>query len=93
MKKVLIFIVLTAMVTACKQKGWSTADKQKWMQECSTGASTEVDKDTKEKICNCVLEKIEKKYANYDEYSAKSTDAENVELMVGCGVQGFNSPK
>ena len=85
MKKVLVFIAFTTMFTACKQKGWSSADKQKFSKQCSpTGEDAS---QTDKKVCNCILEKIEKKYANFDEFTAKSTEAEAVELGAACGMQ------
>ncbi len=67
---------------------WSKADEDKWMNICATNPNNR-------ELCSCVLQKLEKKYASYDEMNTKGTSEEGQQLGLQCKEElngnGFNN--
>ncbi|MEI9945384.1 MAG: hypothetical protein WDN26_14350 [Chitinophagaceae bacterium] len=56
---------------------WSAADEQAFLSTCLTNArNAGADEQTSQNHCNCILEKIEKKYSDLDEANRKATKPE-----------------
>jgi hypothetical protein len=56
---------------------WSKEDEDKWMNICATNPNNR-------ELCSCVLQKLEKKYASYDEMNTKGTQEEGQQLGLQC---------
>jgi len=90
MKKLLPIVFAASLFIACNNNGgigmgggWSKSDQNQFMQPCLQAGQTK-------EICSCVLEKLEKKYANLKEADAKGGAEAGRQLTMECmnGVMG-----
>jgi hypothetical protein len=66
--------------------GWTKEDEKKWNDVCITG------NPQTDKLCPCVLEKLEKKYPTFEEANTKGTREEGQKLGKECANEmGGNS--
>jgi hypothetical protein len=67
---------------------WSKEDEDKWMNICATNPNNK-------ELCSCVLQKLEGKYASYEEMNTKGTSEEGQQLGLQCKEElngnGFNN--
>ena len=64
--------------------GWAKNDKNKFMNECVESFIKENQEALGDKICPCVLEKMEKEYASYNEADTKEGKSESDKLALQC---------
>ena len=63
-------------------EGWTERDRSKFLADCMAGF--ENNEATGKKLCPCVLEKLEKKYASLSEGDAKGGEAEGKRMATAC---------
>ena len=56
---------------------WSKDDEDRWMNMCATDPGNKA-------LCACVLQKLEAKYANFEEMNTKGTQEEGQQLAAQC---------
>jgi|GEM_PF-3516026 len=64
--------------------GWIRSDQEQWMDVCETSVGTKMAKEKRYDYCWCVLEKLEKRYDNYDKMNSRGTEQEGIELGKEC---------
>jgi hypothetical protein len=79
MKKVFISLLIVAAFafTACNG-GWTSAEKDNFMNSCTGGLKGVIEDDIAKKYCECSLEKLEKKYPTAKEADADSDNIKDV---------------
>ncbi len=93
MKKLNI-ILLLGMITsfvfvACNNdkggatggRGWSSQDKNAWMNDCKNAMGGD---GNASKLCNCMLTKMEKDYANYNDANTRGGEQLGAKLRQQC---------
>ncbi|MGQ0739760.1 MAG: hypothetical protein ACT4OJ_11915 [Bacteroidota bacterium] len=64
--------------------GWTRSDQQQWMDVCETSVGSSMGKEKKYEYCWCVMEKLEKRYENYDKMNRQGTEQEGIDLGKEC---------
>jgi hypothetical protein len=65
--------------------GWSETDKESWTQQCFQSLSKQSwSENAKQRYCDCVRQKLEQRYANFDEMNMNGTYEEGVEYGKQC---------
>jgi hypothetical protein len=62
--------------------GWSEKDRSKFIRDCLSESGD--DNPQAKKICSCILEKLEKKYASLSEGDRKGGEAEGKRMATQC---------
>jgi hypothetical protein len=66
-------------------RSWSDTDKEKWTQQCFQSLSKQSwNEKAKQNYCDCVRQKLEQRYANFDEMNMNGTYEEGVEYGKQC---------
>jgi len=76
MKQLLLTVCIATLAFACKNKktGWAPAEKSAFTNQCIEAAVDKgMGRDTATSYCNCMQQKLEKKYA-------KAEDAGNLDM-------------
>jgi hypothetical protein len=87
--RIAIIVISTLVFFSCKNaasKKWSEADRTQFMNSCVTNATTALGDGAAREYCNCMLEKIEKKYPNSVD-SEKITMGETIAMAKDCRVE------
>ena len=84
MKKIIFLVAVVLSFTACKPKGWTESQKDQTKKGCLDGLAGKVDKDFASQYCSCMLDKVIKKYPNYEDLDKKGTEAEGKEIGLSC---------
>ncbi len=71
MKKLFIPILAGIFLVACKDKGWSKAEEDRFTSDCERTATKQVGTERATEYCSCMLGKIKKDYNNYAEANTK----------------------
>jgi hypothetical protein len=64
-------------------KGWSKADQNKFITNCTQTASSSMGEERAEEYCTCMMKKIEKRYPNSSEVD-QMTESEITKLAKTC---------
>lgn len=62
---------------------WSAEDEASWMTQCK-GQVPQLNEETQQSYCSCVLEKLKARFANMDEVNRKGTRETGMELGSQC---------
>lgn len=83
MKRLIVCGAAILTLSACNS-GWSSADKEQFVKDCTAGASSMGAQKAKD-YCECMLPKIQKKYPTVAEANKITTaDAEMTEMAKEC---------
>jgi len=65
--------------------GWSESDRDSWAKQCSESLSKQKWGETaKKNYCDCVRDKLEKKYSSFQEMNTKGTYEDGVDFGKQC---------
>ena len=64
-------------------KGWTSAEKDAFMNTCVTSASTGLGQRKAENYCSCMLQKLQREYPNAND-AGRMTTEESTELARAC---------
>ena len=87
MKKLSTILLLgffsTLVFTSCNNSkgGWTMQDKNAWMTDCKNAMGTD---ENSSKVCNCMLTKMEKDYANYNDANTRGGEQLGATLRQQC---------
>ena len=84
--KIAAIFLLSFFLTTCsdnKPRGWTAEEKKEFMNECVPAAKKGIDEDKAAPYCECMANKLEKKYPKYAE-AGKITMSETVEMAKDC---------
>ena len=89
MRQVISLLAAIILFSNCNNNGggggkWSAGDEAKWMNDCTPGLVGSMSEKIAGNYCKCILEKLEKKYANYDQMNARGTSEEGKAMGLEC---------
>lgn len=64
--------------------GWTRSDQQQWMDDCESSIGSKMSKENRYDYCWCVMEKLERRYSNYDKMNREGTQQEGIDLGIEC---------
>ena len=79
MKKIVFFLLAILGFFACKRK-WTNKDKSEFLSGCLNKAIKEMEESKAKPYCNCLLDKIVKKFPNANDVNYIKYDS-SVALM------------
>lgn len=81
----LVGLVSTFVFASCnnnaKGGGWNAQDKNAWMRDCKNAMGND---ESVSKLCNCMLSKMEKDYANYNDANTRGGEQLGASLRQQC---------
>jgi len=83
MKKFLVLFAVAAFFAGCSNnKGWSSADRTKFISDCATEAAKGMDEAKARSYCQCMQPKIEAKFPTVAEANKMtSTELQSAQWM------------
>ena len=69
MKKLVLPVLLLVVIVSCnnKSKGWTSAQRNKFVSDCTGEAKKGLDEGKAKSYCECMQPKIEAKYDSFSE--------------------------
>ena len=89
MKQVIFFLSAIVFFSNCNNNvggggSWSSNDEEKWMHQCADPLVGQLGEEVADNYCKCILVKLEKKYANFDQMNTRGTLEEGKAMGKEC---------